>query len=100
MRITRERRDRVWRQGIHFDVAGAFAKFERAHESVWNDSEANAFERRRASKIIRIAIEDDFFVGGKAGETKRAGADGMLREIGAGILRHDADSLSREVQRK
>src|SRR6185437_5437650 len=98
--IASQSRDRVRRQGIDFDVAGAFAKFERANQSVWNDAEANAFERRRAGEITWIAVEDDFFVGGEADETKRSGADGMLREARTSILWDDADSLSCEVQRK
>jgi len=93
-------RDGIGRKGIDFDVAGAFAKFERANQSIRNDAEVNPFERRRTAEIIRIAVEDDVFVRGETEETKWATADGMLREIRAGVLRDDADGLSREVKRK
>src|SRR5487761_11077 len=98
IRVASQRRDCVRRKGIQFEVPGAFAKFERANERIRNDAEADTLERRRAAKIIWVALDDDFLVRCHADEAKGTRADGMLREVRTGILRDNADGLARAVQ--
>lgn len=99
-RGTREGIDHIGCERIGFEVAGAFAEFEGASERVGNNAKADARERGRAGEVGGIAFENDFLIGNDARDAEWAGSDEVQREIGAGILRDDADGLANEIQRK
>jgi len=53
--LARENGNDVRRKGTHLKIGRAFAKFERANDTVGNDAESDAGDLRRVTKISGFA---------------------------------------------
>ena len=95
--MARKDGDHIRRERTHLDVGGTFAKFESADDRVGDNPKSEARDLRSATKVVGISLDDDFFVLGLRNKSKWAGADWVAREIGAGVVRNDADGGACEI---
>ncbi len=87
----------IRRERGHFEISGALAEFQSAHDGVRDDAEAHACKLRRAAKVIRIALDDNLFVLRLLDEAERTGANRVPGEIRAGVGGNDACSWTNEI---
>src|SRR5579863_783995 len=82
--LFREYRNHVRRKGTHFDVCGAFAKFERTHYGIWHNAKGDGFEPCGSAKIIFVAGERYGIILRLADELEGAAADHLFPDIARG----------------